>query len=386
MSTNLSTLPPDLRIDILYLFVAGSRNEWADCITLSLVCRSLNETCGTVLFRSYHLDLRVPQHPKPYPPGSARDIWDEELIRIRLAHLQSKAQFVRILNVTDVGGPFELRDDSLGSELAPFPIKYMLELLTTLRMLPNVTSVTFTTAMSPKVKAVVPVDLWDWLASINLLNLSFLGNFVAPPDVMFQPLEGVNKLTIYPASLLNKLILDAVPTNRVHLAYSEDHELFLYKPTHPQLHTIDIEIDVLGRQFPEPIFDFSEVPHAAIEVDASFHVDYKFSIPNAWREAKTKLQKMFFEDLSGLDVDRFKTTCVRIVRSPKAEWKPEKQDHIGGEEEDEREAERMQAYYEMKARDSYDQWVSPVILKRDVIFYCIKCFIDIANCKGNVTG
>jgi hypothetical protein len=148
---NISTLSDDIRYEIVKQLVEPTNqltypyqknHHILPLTSLSLTCRSLNATCRIFIFRRYHLDLRrwTPRPKEVYPPGSDSERWDSSTINLRLAHLQSKASFVRELFITDEGEPARGNDTQTHKPKA-FSDEYMSELLSTLRVLSNVTAI-----------------------------------------------------------------------------------------------------------------------------------------------------------------------------------------------------------------------------------------------------
>ena len=201
MPTTLSTLSDDLRREIVECLLewvvgrAGSEYREKEEIrflkNLSLVCHSLNYTCGYFIFRKYHLDLRIEcwQVKKIYPAGSTSARWDDDVIKIRLVHLQHKAPFVREIHITDSG---ELRTPN--SEA--FPAAFMPELLATLHMLPKITAVHLATRTFGE-KTLINVDLWEWVLFTKPTTFSLYGRFKTPEGQVLKQMTNLDKLGLH---------------------------------------------------------------------------------------------------------------------------------------------------------------------------------------------
>ncbi|GLB36879.1 hypothetical protein LshimejAT787_0311660 [Lyophyllum shimeji] len=346
--------PPDVLLEIvnltanLYYF-----DRMAECRRLSLVCRSLNDACGSIIFSRYRLDIRTEPgyRRKVYPPGSPTHEWDEATIKLRLAHLRSKAAFVRELTIVDLAW--------LRAALDPeaFSPKLMSELIPVLRTLHSVTSFSLIGPSNTRIS--LPMELWDWLVQVSPSELSLHGRFEidAPAGQDLKAIGGLRKLSLDPYGIHFTPILDVLQPSKLQVMYDDwtgvagkkllaSRDLLPLKPTSPKLASVEVGINSLATTFDKPVLDFSSVPNATIHVDAYFHVQLKLHIPGAWRYTKSRLQQIFAEDLSGFDVSRAtKQTVAKIYRSPGNGWTPTRQDHIGGEEKDRQEAENMEAYY-----------------------------------------
>ena len=200
MPTTLSTLSDDLRREIVECLLewvvgrAGSeyreKAEIRFLKNLSLVCHSLNYTCGYFIFRKYHLDLRnkYQRDSKIYPAGSNSARWDDDVIKIRLVHLQHKAPFVREIYLTDNG------------ELQPphpeaFPAVFMPELLATLYMLLKVTAIHLATRTSGE-KTLMNVDLWEWVLFTKPSTFSLFGHFKTPEGQVLKQMTNLDTLSL----------------------------------------------------------------------------------------------------------------------------------------------------------------------------------------------
>jgi hypothetical protein len=137
-----------------------------------------------------------------------------------------------------------------------------------------------------------------------------------------------------------------------------------------------VVVDMWERDFTNPFFDFSKVPHVSISVEATFNVEYKFRIPvcvpcfmkalpceyqyfeqSAWSKNKPNLQKMFLEDLSGYDVARTRSCTVMITRRSEAGWAPVRQIHLEGDEAVVRERKAMDDYYAMRTQQKLGRFM-----------------------------
>ncbi|TFY50370.1 hypothetical protein EVG20_g11559 [Dentipellis fragilis] len=131
----LTSLP----IDILLIIVTHSLGELpsslrrAAATNLALVCKRLYGICGHTLFHTYNLILRNRTH-------SAREIWQGDIVRARLAYLRSKAHFVRKLRIIDYGPTHDRRKSEPQDEL---PAEIIPELLHVLKSIPGVVDVSF---------------------------------------------------------------------------------------------------------------------------------------------------------------------------------------------------------------------------------------------------
>jgi hypothetical protein len=194
----LSTLSDDLRREIVERLLdhAGSHYRVAEgkekirfLKNLSLVCHSLNYTCGYYIFRKYHLDLRIGGWPvnKIYPAGSNSTHWDNDVIKIRLAHLQHKALFVREIHITDTG-------DLQAPDSEPFPAAFMPELLATLHTLPKITAIHLTTRIGEK--TLINVDLWEWVLFTKPTTFSLYGTFKTPEGQVLKQMTNLDALSL----------------------------------------------------------------------------------------------------------------------------------------------------------------------------------------------
>ena len=77
---------------------------------------------------------------------------------------------------------------------------------------------------------------------------------------------------------MNNLITQCQYLTSLSLTY-DPTDNFLCIPEMAKLKRIEIEIDMWERDFTNPLFDFSKVPHASISVTATFYVEYKMYIP-----------------------------------------------------------------------------------------------------------
>lgn len=301
---NLSTVSEDIRYEIVKRLVQSTnrvrypseRNPHVVPFTsLSSTCRSLNATCGIFIFRQYHLDLRRHELGNPrknYPPGSDNSRWDTHAINLRLAHLRSKASFVRELFITD-RGDWGRPNDPETRQLKPFPDEFMPELLATLRVLCNVTAIHLITSPT----TLINVDLWNWVVDIRPTKLSLEGKFERPANqdlALIKHLETLSLSYCVPKTIdlfdvcflhpirqkapLNS-VLQFQNITRLSLTYGRADERVSFAPEHENLTHIDVVIDMWEKDFTHPFFDFSKVPKASISVKATFYVEYKFHIP-----------------------------------------------------------------------------------------------------------
>jgi len=209
----LSILPEDLRLEIVDHLLRSNGQEMNEIHMLkglSLVCHSLNSTCGNYIFRRYHLDLRRHTWHKAevYPAGSDSRSWDGDAIKLRLAHLQSKALFVREIHITDEG-------ELIKNSNPPFPAEFVPELLSTLRTLPNVTAIHLTThTTSERPKTVISADVWNWVLDTCPTTLSLHGYFEQQEGVgVLKRIENLGTLG------LHYFITDTTPLFNVRTFY-----------------------------------------------------------------------------------------------------------------------------------------------------------------------
>jgi hypothetical protein len=192
---NLSTLSEDIRYEIVKQLVEPTtqlrypykKNSHILSFTrLSLTCRSLNATCGIFIFRRYHLDLRR------WTPLGGDSEWDIGTINLRLAHLRSKASFVRELFITDEGER-AIGKDSHTHKPKAFPDEYMSELLATLHVLCNVTAIHLVTHPT----TLINVDLWNWVVGIRPTTLSLEGYFDKPANQDLALIKHLETLSLH---------------------------------------------------------------------------------------------------------------------------------------------------------------------------------------------
>jgi hypothetical protein len=300
---NLSTLSDDIRHEIVkQLAEPTNRSRYlykkyshiSPFISLSSTCRSLNATCGIFIFRRYHLDLRRQKwrERKIYPPGSDSEQWDIGAINLRLAHLQSKALFVRELFITDEGELARGKGSGTHKPKA-FPSEFMPELLATLRVLCNVTAIHLVTRPT----TLINVDLWNWVVGVRPTTLSLRGCFVKPTNQDLVLIKHLETLSLHHCVLKTidlfdvcalwfirlKVLLNSVlqfqNIAKVSLTYGHGDEHVIFAPENGYLGHIDIVIDMWNRDFTYPFFDFSKVPQASISVKATFNVQLKGHIP-----------------------------------------------------------------------------------------------------------
>ena len=196
--------------------------------SLSLVCRYLNGVTARKLFRTYRLQLRekddVPDEgaqtrstrstPTPTCFLTGRSLLelhpDGVDVRARLAHLRTKAAFVREIRIVDYGQPVcscgdyhHLKDSEGDAGLgppppAPFDLLGALvpALVETLDALDGVTSVVFesTDVFRPPVR--LPDGLWQWLSRRKPGKVSFDGYFAFPDSLGWMPPVGSMSLVM----------------------------------------------------------------------------------------------------------------------------------------------------------------------------------------------
>ncbi|KAF8234178.1 hypothetical protein L208DRAFT_1458411 [Tricholoma matsutake] len=342
----LSTLSDDLRLEIVEHFLGSApyyrhqsprvrrKEEISLLKSLTLVCHSLYSTCEYFIFRTYHIDLRAPCWPftKVYPEGSNLESWDEDAIKLRLAHLQRKAAFVREIHITDIG-------ESESSKPEAFPIKFMPELLASLCMLSQVTAIHLITHSNPdRPKTILNADIWNWVLDMKLAT-------ARGPNL--------DTLGLHHGALDTISLFSCQDLTSISITYGQNDDV-LFNPTTISLKRININIDMHNGNFTNPLFDFSNVPEAVISVKATFYVEYKMHVPSAWCRHKPNLQRMFAEDLRGYDVARVHPCIVVITRRSKKGWKPSNQVHLEGREAELEEERSMQAYYKMRMMQQFE--------------------------------
>jgi len=210
----LSTLSEDLLLEIVNRLVEnydGFKSQIAGLRSLSLTCSFLNFFCGHVIFRTYRLDIRRFrwQATGAFPKGSITESWDGGAINFRLAHLRSKAPFVREIHITDQGelasGAFQVAP----SGAMAFPSGFIPELLSTLRMLKGLTSIHLIThSDSQRPNAIIDTDLWNWLLGVGPTGFSLNGHFELPNGKVLQPIENLTMLRLHSCTNANKTLLD----------------------------------------------------------------------------------------------------------------------------------------------------------------------------------
>ena len=200
----LSTLPSDLSFEILAFLTHNpydsSRKARISALrNLSLTCSSLNSLCASIIFRTYYLDIRA-SLSSLY--GAPRNV-DDDNIQTRLAHLKSKAPFIREIYITDQG-------DSKSS-IAPFPKSFILELLATLYTLKSLTAVHLRTHDSlDRPNAIISPSIWRWLLEVNPSTLSLIGHFEIPQEdaYVFRPIANIDDLRIHSCTDASKALID----------------------------------------------------------------------------------------------------------------------------------------------------------------------------------
>jgi len=150
--------------------------------------------------------------------------------------------------------------------------------------------------------------------------------------------------------------MDLVRPRHIELDYYSYGPIQPYKPSgseNPQLRHIVLRVSPLHDP-PLPLFDFSGVPQAEILAEFYIGANNKMHIPEGWKTLKRQLPTLFHKDLNGFNVCRSDRHGARIFRPSQetiqAGWVPEDAVHLQGPEYDEREAEDMRLYYEMRAR------------------------------------
>jgi hypothetical protein len=195
--------------------------------SLALVCRYLNGVAARKLFRTYRLQLREkrekeseagrppsPHHPTCFLTGrSLLELRSDGTdVEARLAHLRTKAAFVREIRIVDygqsqsewavhppssnAGGAHPKEED--GEDGAPFDLRVALvsALVNTLDALDGVTSVVFesTDVFRPAVR--LPDGFWQWLARRRPGKVSFDGYFAFPDSLGWLPPVGSMSLVM----------------------------------------------------------------------------------------------------------------------------------------------------------------------------------------------
>lgn len=142
-----------------------------------------------------------------FPPGII-EIWDDASIKLRLAHLRSKASYVRELVITDHGvSPWGRMDPDPMPRA--FPEEFIPELLDTLRVLHSLTVVhlvTHTSTDSPNPP--LSIGIWNWLLDVRPTKFVLSGNFQVADGQISQPIETLDGLEIKSYGVHNKAIVD----------------------------------------------------------------------------------------------------------------------------------------------------------------------------------
>ncbi|KAG5635177.1 hypothetical protein H0H81_012139, partial [Sphagnurus paluster] len=265
---NLDDLPAEIRTTIVGLAMktyvtdgeyATERQKFRFACNLSLVSRAMNETAGPFIFRKYRLDIRQNEYDwrkTIYPPRSERMRWDEDLIAQRLAHLRSKAEHVRVIVLKDYGPERDKKEAE--NDPPPFPPQLMPSLMAALHTLRYVTGVSLITGSFDSGQAVfLPHELWHWIHTVHPVEFAIQGDFKITPEILTPTLESVTALKA------------AQNATRVTL-HSMWGALCLIKPVNPRLGSIDISLEISSYNLRAPLFDFSAVPQAQVNVELFF--------------------------------------------------------------------------------------------------------------------
>jgi hypothetical protein len=227
----LSALPHELRLKIVHHLTDGcddddDNSKVAMVRNLSTTCRSLNFTCGHIIFRSYHLDIRDSlsreMHTR-HPCGTYIYTWNHSMIKARLAHLQSKAPFVREIFIADDGDGYQ--SSAPQNETRPFPPAFIPELLSTLRMLgPLYTVYIVTHDRWDLPNVMISTELWSWVVEVSPTKLFVVGHFEFPLGEVLQPIENLDILGhILCTNGTMKALLDVSPITHFEFGLVDDH-------------------------------------------------------------------------------------------------------------------------------------------------------------------
>ncbi|KAF5376917.1 hypothetical protein D9615_007317 [Tricholomella constricta] len=301
---NLNTLPLELRSEIMKLAMENIPEYYKKdrARDVSLVCRALNDISGPYIFNRYNLDIRQESSLRIspiYPPNSPRYRWDKIAIEQRLAHLRSKAPYVRILTITDYGTCEQNTGDTYQPQ--PFPLEFIPQLMATLRMLSGLKSIHLATVSRRELsRSMVSLltDVWDWIRQARPQDLQISGDFKITDDDVTPPIDGLTTLKVKWCSLGHKPLLDTSSVANITLEYFSG-PFFLFKPVASKLESITITLNLGGRYSSEPLFDFSGVPRARIKVDGH--------ILSKWQGHSLQNKRLFVEGLSGYYVRQFNT-------------------------------------------------------------------------------
>jgi hypothetical protein len=226
----LSALSKDLRLKIVHHLADScdsddQSNKAAMVFNLSTTCRSLNYTCGHVIFHTYNLDIRdslFRTTDARHPSGTYIYSWNHSAIKVRLAHLRSKAPFVRKIHITDDGDVY--RSSAPQDKTRPFPPAFIPELLSTLRMLgPLHTIYFFTHDRWDLPNAMISTELWSWVVDVSPKTLSLLGHFEFPPGEveLIESLESLALMSCTNATI--KALLDVSLITHFEFGLVDDH-------------------------------------------------------------------------------------------------------------------------------------------------------------------
>jgi hypothetical protein len=237
----LSALPQELRLKIVDHLTDScddddNNSKVAMVRNLSTTCRSLNLTCGHVVFHSYHLDIRDSLSRKMYtrhPSGTYIYSWNHSAIKARLAHLQSKAPFVRKIYITDDGDGYQ--SSAPQDETRPFPPAFIPELLSTLRMLGPLHAVHIVTHDRWDLPNVMmSTELWAWVVEVSPTLFLIDGHFEFPLGEILQPIENLETLGLFSCTNATiKALCDVSPFTHFEFELVDDH--FTVSETPPYL-------------------------------------------------------------------------------------------------------------------------------------------------------
>lgn len=203
----LTALPEELHLEIVdhlaNSYQHKNRIDIAGLRNLSTTCAAFNFACAHVIFQTYHLDIRnsvAGLRDKSYPRGSTVHTWDHGAIKVRLAHLQSKAPFVRRIYITDEG--------DWNSTTNAFPPTFIPELLSTLRMLSAVTEVHLITHSHwVRPNAMIDTDLWKWIVEVGPRKLLLDGHFEIPKGENLQPVKDLSMFGLHSCTNITKRLI-----------------------------------------------------------------------------------------------------------------------------------------------------------------------------------
>ncbi|EJD35925.1 hypothetical protein AURDEDRAFT_188568 [Auricularia subglabra TFB-10046 SS5] len=321
-------------------------------LPLSRTCKRLARICNTVRWRRYALVIRSSRLAPSTRENTLKE-WSARWEK-RIAHLRSKAAFVRDLVIQDVSNADRAKRGewpdsmSFGQDLleAALPAIQACKGLTSLRLL-----------CGGEQRAAWPSQLWGlFLHSFPMLrSLSLEAHFVDIPCP--GPNSVPKRLDTLKLHWCKGLVEDLLShemilaTEILYRSTWVDYGPFpketRFTPL-PQVakHLKKLDVELTHLSAIGPVFDVVPIPHASIRIIILFVNEYKFQRPPAWRRIKPRIPSLVTEDMAFYNVQR--DTHIVITR-PSLVEEPEhrgaRQDHLCSEESDNEEQERMNRYY-----------------------------------------